>query len=94
MLPAPADRLAVKLVAEPVLPVRPSAESALPVPMIDRSEFVPVLICSAPLAAIVDAVPTVVIVAVPPEFDAVLTPVFQCGRCDVCRSAPVAKHEG
>jgi hypothetical protein len=47
-LPAAAERPAVKFVSVPVLPVRPSAESALPVPMIDRSAVVPVEICSAP----------------------------------------------
>src|SRR5215467_285243 len=56
MLPAPAERPAVKLVAVPVLPVSPSAAIALPAPVMVRSDAVPVLICSAPLAAIDDAV--------------------------------------
>ena len=50
MPPAPAVRAAVKLVSVPVVPVRPSAESALPVPVMDRSAAVPVLIFSTPLA--------------------------------------------
>ena len=45
-----AVRAAVKLVAVPVLPVRPSADSALPVPVMLRSAAVPVLIFSVPLA--------------------------------------------
>ena len=49
-------RPAEKVVPVPVLPVRPSDESALPVPTIDRSAFVPVEICSAPLELIEDLV--------------------------------------
>src|SRR5215831_7044035 len=64
MLPAEAVREAVKVVAVPVLPLSPSAASALPVPEIDRSELVPVLICSAPLAATDDAVAPVAVVSV------------------------------
>src|SRR5215218_8371475 len=55
-LPGAAVRPAVKVVPVPVLPVRPSDESALPVPTIDRSALVPVEICSAPLELIEDAV--------------------------------------
>ena len=47
-LPEAAERLAVKLVAVPVLPVSPSADIALPVPITDRSALAPVEICSAP----------------------------------------------
>ena len=43
--------------------MRPSADSALPVPMIDRSDVVPVLSCSAPLATIDEAVVPVVVVS-------------------------------
>jgi hypothetical protein len=51
-LPGAAVRPAVNEVAVPVLPVRPSTESALPVPTIDRSAVVPVEICSEPLELI------------------------------------------
>src|SRR6185295_2159229 len=75
-LPGAAARPAVKLVPVPVLPVRPSAESALPVPMIDRSAVVPVEIWSTPAtrddATCPDATATV---AVPLAFVAVWTPV-------------------
>src|SRR5215470_5628162 len=64
MLPAPAERPAVKLVAVPVLPVSPSAAIALPAPVMVRSDAVPVLICSAPLAAIDDAISPLVVVRV------------------------------
>src|SRR5712664_928426 len=49
MPPAPAVRVAVKEASVPVGPVRPSADRALPVPEIDRSVAVPVLIFSAPV---------------------------------------------
>ena len=77
MPPAPAVRAAVKLVSVPVAPVRPSADSALPVPVIDRSAVVPVLIFSVPLAETEEAAmpEAVVNVAVPLAFAAVLTPV-------------------
>ena len=40
--PTPEVRAAVKAVAVPVLPLRPKALRALPVPVIDRSELMPV----------------------------------------------------
>ncbi len=46
--PAAAARLAVNAVPVPVEPVRPSEDSALPVPVIVRSEFAPVEMCSEP----------------------------------------------
>src|SRR5215470_3893598 len=76
MPPGAAVRDAAKVGALPVLPVRPSAESALPEPEIVRSEVVPVLICSAPLGAIDEmGVLTVLSVAAPNEMAAVCTPV-------------------
>ena len=55
-LPAAAERPAENVVAVPVLPVRPSDDSALPVPMMERSDTEPVEICNAPLAPIEDLV--------------------------------------
>ncbi len=65
------------MVPVPVLPVRPSDESALPVPMIDRSAVVPVEICSAPLELIDDLVwpDAAATVAPPVAIVAVWTPV-------------------
>ncbi|MGY3468643.1 hypothetical protein ACVW0I_005514 [Bradyrhizobium sp. LM6.11] len=40
--PTPELRAAAKAVAVPVLPLRPKALSALPVPVIDRSALMPV----------------------------------------------------
>src|SRR4051812_16771562 len=77
MPPGAAVRDAVKVVALPVLPVSPSADIALPEPVMVRSAVVPVLICSAPLLAIEDAVNPVVVVSValPELLLAVFTPV-------------------
>src|SRR6185295_17586962 len=77
MPPGAAVRDAVKVGEFPVLPLRPSAASALPEPDIVRSEVVPVLICSAPLLAIDDgmAPEAVLSVAAPDEMAAVCTPV-------------------
>ena len=77
MPPAPAVRDAAKLVSVPVAPVRPSAESALPVPVMDRSVVVPVLIYRVPLAETDEAAMPVAVVnvAAPLAFTAVLTPV-------------------
>ena len=49
MPPAPAVRVASKLVAFWVGPVRPRKDRALPVPVMARSVAVPVLILSVPL---------------------------------------------
>src|SRR5215813_9566754 len=69
MPPGAAVRDAVKVGELPVLPLNPSAASALPDPDIVRSEVVPVLICSAPLLAIDDgmAPEAVLSVAAPDE---------------------------
>ena len=76
MPPVPALRAAEKTVEVPVLPARPSAANALPVPEMLRSETVPVLIFSAPLPATDDAVEplAVVNVAEPLVFTVVRTP--------------------
>src|SRR5947207_6530177 len=89
MPPGAAVRDAVNVVALPVLPLSLSAASVLPEPEIVRSEVVPVLICSAPLGAIDDAVNPVVVlrVAVPGELEAVFTPVAR--SIAVSTSAPV-----
>ena len=47
--PTPEVRAALKAVAVPVLPLRPNALSALPVPVIERSALMPVEIDSWPL---------------------------------------------
>src|SRR5262245_64242383 len=77
MPPGAAARDAAKVGELPVLPLSPSAASALPEPEIVRSEVVPVLICSAPLDAIDElTVPEAVLnVAAPDEMAAVCTPV-------------------
>ncbi len=77
MPPGAAVRDAVKVVALPVLPLSPSAASALPEPEMIRSDVVPVLICSAPLAAIDESVAPgpMLSVAVPDVLLAVCTPV-------------------
>src|SRR5215468_9786537 len=77
MPPGAAERDAVKVGALPVLPLNPSAASALPDPDIVRSEVVPVLICSAPLEAIDETVSpgAVVSAAVPDVLVALCTPV-------------------
>jgi len=76
MPPAPAPREALKTLPVPVDPVRPSADSALPVPEMLRSAAVPVLMFSAPVT-IDDLVSPVVVVrvAVPLVLVAVCTPV-------------------
>src|SRR5438105_13675087 len=56
MPPGAAVREAEKVVALPVLPLSPSADIALPEPVMVRSDVVPVLICSAPLGAIDEVV--------------------------------------
>ena len=83
-LPAEAVRPAVKLVAVPVFPFSPSASSVLPVPVMARSDAAPVLICSAPLAAIDELVSPLVVerVAVPLALDAVRTPVARSMACN------------
>src|SRR5215471_7361045 len=76
MPPGAAERDAVKVGEVPVLPLRPSAASALPDPDIERSEVVPVLICNAPLGAIDEmGLLTVLSVAAPDAMAADCTPV-------------------
>ena len=77
MPPTPEVRAAVKAVAVPVLPLRPNAESALPVPVIDRSALTPVEIASWPLELTDDVIWPAVVesVAAPWKMLAVFTPV-------------------
>jgi len=66
MPPVPEVRAAVKADAVPVLPARPRTDSALPVPVTDRSALTPVEILSWPEALIDEAVWPDAVASVPP----------------------------
>src|SRR3954451_15765285 len=91
--PAFDPRAAVKALAVPVEPVRPSADRALPVPVTLRSDEVPVEIFRAPVALPVELVDPEAVASVAPDTPraAVCTPVARSIAVSTSETVPFCR---